>query len=89
LDISEGLGNGYEEKRVSVYVLNKKVIHVFTYYATNTDQKLKPYEWYIEHMVRGAREHRLPEEYINAILAIESIPDPDISRHEQELSIYR
>lgn len=89
LDIQEGLGNGYEEKCVFLCAHGGKKLKAVTYYATSTDPKLKPYEWYKEHVVRGAREHGLPEEYINAIATVEAIPDPDKSRHKSELSIYR
>lgn len=89
LDRKEGLGKGYGEKNVSVYTHDGKELKVITYYATSTDPELKPYEWYKEHVVRGAREHGLPAEYINAILAVEAVPDPDKTRHERELSIYR
>ena len=88
LDKKEGLKNGYEEKSVSVYAQDGKELKAVTYYATNIDPTLKPYEWYKEHVVRGAREHGLPTEYINTIAAVEAMPDPDKSRHARELSIY-
>ena len=40
-------------------------------------------------MLRGAREHGLPEDYITAIEEIQAVPDSDQCRHEKELSIYR
>ena len=89
LDKKEGLGNGYEEKVVSVFTQDGKQLKAVTYYATNTDPSLKPYEWYKEHVVLGAREHGLPQDYIQQIEEIETIPDPDKSRHQRELSIYR
>lgn len=89
LDRKEGLRNGYDEKSVSIYTHDGNVLNAVTYYATNTDPKLKPYEWYKEHVVRGAREHGLPAEYISTIAAVEAMPDTDSSRHERELSIYR
>lgn len=88
LDRKEGLGNGYKEKTVSVYAQDGRELEAVTYYATSTDPKLKPYEWYKEHVVRGAREHGLPAEYVNTIEAAEAMLDPDYSRHEKELSIY-
>lgn len=89
LDQKEGLGNGYEEKKVIVELNGGKTIEAFSYYATNIDPQLKPFHWYKEHVVRGARENRLPEEYIQLIESIESIADPDDVRHEKELAIYR
>lgn len=89
LDRKEGLRNGYEEKNVSVIAQNGETLDAVTYYATSTDSSLKPYDWYKEHVIRGAREHGLPPEYIATIDAINSMPDPDNKRHEKELSIYR
>ena len=89
LDRHEGLSNGYEEKSVSICTRDGKELIAFTYYATNIEPELKPYEWYKEHVIRGAREHGLPADYINILLAVEVMPDPDQSRHERELAIYR
>jgi hypothetical protein len=50
---------------------------------------MKPFHWYKEHVVRGAKEHNLPAEYIKTIEAVESVPDPDPKNHGKELSIYR
>ena len=89
LDIKEGLRKGYEEKIVSVIAQNGETLDAVTYYATNIDPSLNPYDWYKEHVIRGAREHGLPPEYIATIDAINSMPDPDTERHKRELSIYR
>ena len=88
LDKKEGLGKGYEEKHVSVYSVDGEELNAVTYYATKIDPNLKPYEWYKEHVIRGAREHGLPEEYIKAIERVEAISDSDKARHEKELFIY-
>lgn len=89
LDEKESLGKGYKEKIVSVIAQNGETLDAVTYYATNIDPSLKPYDWYKEHVIRGAREHGLPPEYIATIDAINSMSDPDKKRHEKELSIYR
>ena len=89
LDIKEGLRKGYEEKIVSVIAQNGETLDAVTYYATNIDPSLNPYDWYKEHVIRGARENGLPPEYIATIDAINSMPDPDTERHKRELSIYR
>ena len=88
LDACEGLGNGYEEKDVGIYLPDGKVITANTYYATHIDPSLRPYHWYKEHVLRGAREHALPGNHIAMIEAIESVADPDPSNHTAELSIY-
>lgn len=88
LDRHEGLGNGYDEKHVSIILPQGDPVRASTYYATHIDASLSPYHWYKEHVIRGAREHALPDEHIAAIEAITSIPDPDQSNHVKELSIY-
>ncbi len=89
LDRAEGLGYGYEEKRVELTGRDGRTIRAFTYYATDIDENRKPYTWYTEHVLRGATEHALPAEYVAALEKIESIQDPDRQRHDRELSIYR
>jgi len=86
LDGIEGLGNGYAEKDVVVLSESGEAFEAVTYYATNIDGSLKPRDWYVEHVLRGAREHGLPIEYISRIEAIESIPDPE--NYEKEMAIY-
>jgi len=89
LDRKEGLGNGYEEKNVLIRVRDGSEVHAFTYYATNTDSSLKPFDWYKEHVVRGARENSFPDDYVRIIEAIEFHVDTDSKRRDKELSIYR
>ena len=88
LDRHEGLGNGYEEKQVTIILPHDEPVTATTYYATHIDASLSPYHWYKEHVIRGAREHALPDEHIAAIEAVPAIPDPDPGNHIKELSIY-
>lgn len=88
LDKEEGLGYGYGEKDVLIKLENGSSLRAFTYYATSIDPALRPLDWYREHVLRGARENALPEEYIRMIEAIEYDEDPDIERREKELFIY-
>lgn len=85
LDIYEGIG--YEIKQVTVE-MNGVVLSAFAYYATQINQELKPLHWYKEHVLRGARENELPGHYISKIEMVESIEDPDKTRHMRELEIY-
>ena len=45
---------------------------------------LRPFFWYRRHVLAGAREHGLPPNYIAAIAAVASVPEPDDRRSEQE-----
>jgi len=88
LDRAEGLGRGYDIKTVSVESRDGQLIDVATYYATHIDASLKPFHWYKTHVLVGAREHQLPDPYVQFIEGIESISDPDSIRHRSELAIY-
>ncbi len=87
LDMYEGLGSGYNVKTVSV-TINNKSFDAFTYYATSVDTSLKPYHWYKRHVLEGAKENNMPEEYIKHIDKIPALVDIDSERRERELSIY-
>ncbi len=87
LDKKEGLRSGYEEKHVTVISTSGEEYEAVTYYATNIDDSLKPCDWYKEHVLRGAQEHGLPDEYIEEIKAVDSIPDPD--NYDKEMQVYR
>jgi len=89
LDRKEGLNYGYAEKEVEVTMNNGEKLSAFTYYATNINENLKPFNWYKEHVLRGATENNFPEEYIKNIEKIEATKDPDKNRHDEEMKIYR
>ncbi|MBW9268288.1 MAG: gamma-glutamylcyclotransferase [Candidatus Thiodiazotropha sp. (ex. Lucinisca nassula)] len=88
LDWHEGLGNGYEEKQVTLLTGSADSLTAFTYYATHIDSLSKPYSWYKHHVLRGAREHQLPATYLDRIERIEAIIDPNSERHALEMAIY-
>ena len=88
LDAIEGLGYGYEEKWVSVRHQSGAQYQAATYYATRIDGALKPYSWYKNHVLVGAREATLPEDYIGGIEAVEHIEDPDSMRDEIERAVH-
>ncbi len=86
---AEGLGEGYNCKTVSVVLPDDRNIVALTYFATKIDMNLKPYHWYKQHVVYGAKESELPEWYIEKIEAIESIDDPCPIRTEKQIQMYR
>lgn len=88
LDRHEALGFGYDEKQVEA-ITEQGRFHAWMYYATRIDESLKPFHWYKDHVLIGARENSLPADYIAQIEAVESINDPKPERHERELAIYR
>ncbi|WP_404364259.1 gamma-glutamylcyclotransferase [Marinobacter sp.] len=88
LDRAEGLGWGYEQKLVDVETRDGKSLRVQMYYATDIHPSVRPFCWYSQHVLNGAREHGLPGYYIKAIEAVPADEDPKKRRHERELAIY-
>ncbi|MBY5392355.1 RES domain-containing protein [Rhizobium leguminosarum] len=83
LDKAEGLGQGYDEATITVMTADAKAVDAVTYLASDEakDDKIKPYQWYKDFVERGAREHELPEAYIQRfIVDVDAVPDPDEKR---------
>ena len=89
LDRAEGLGYGYDEKIVNVLNDSGMSFEALTYYATKMDSSLKPYSWYLNHVVIGAKEINIPAQYLDAIQSIECIEDPDENRDAKQRAMYR
>ncbi len=87
LDQVEGLGYGYEQKIIELE-LDGRQIDACTYVATDVDDGLQPFHWYKHHVLVGAREAGLADEYLTMIENVESVPDDDRRRTEQEMSIH-
>ncbi len=86
LDRAEGAGHGYQEAAV-VVLLDGVERRATTYQATDTDGSLRPYCWYRAFVVSGAREHRLPEDYIALLEAVHCIEDEDRDRHTKNIRL--
>ncbi len=90
LDEAEGLGQGYDIKDVLVLAADGSCIESYTYSATHTNENIKPYSWYVNHVLIGARETQLPDSYITInISVVESIEDNDRSRDEQQRAMHK
>jgi len=87
LDRVEGLNNGYEKQNVGMTTGAGELTAV-VYIATRKEPGLKPYAWYKEHVLRGAKEHSLPEDYVRKIETVEAIPDPNEKRVTMEMAIW-
>jgi gamma-glutamylcyclotransferase (GGCT)/AIG2-like uncharacterized protein YtfP len=88
LDHAEGLGVGYEEKRVIVTGESGVKLEAFSYYATSIDESLRPYSWYLNHVVIGARESGVPVGYLERLQSVKSIGDPDVRRDRKERALH-
>ena len=89
LDGAEGLGAGYGEKSATVLDESGQQYDLFLYVADadSFDSTLRPYSWYKRFVIDGARQHALPDEYVNAIIAIPDVEDRDRARDKRKRSI--
>lgn len=88
LDRIEGLHLGYNEMLVTIATETGESKKATTYFATKIDNTLKPYSWYLKHVLEGAIEANLPSVYISELKKIDTIKDPDSVREKEQLSIY-
>ena len=51
--------------------------------TTHIDDGLKPYHWYKNLVVLGAKHLQFPDAYVRSIEMIESVEDPDETRRKQ------
>ena len=86
--LDQAEGPGYLSREVEA-ALNGAVLSSFSYVAKEDwlERALRPYTWYLDLVVAGAREHGLPEAYVGRILAVESVPDPDSTREARNREI--
>jgi cation transport regulator ChaC len=72
LDSHEGLGNGYDEKAVALISTNGMSLRAVTYVASTEaiDDKLQPFDWYRAFVIEGAKEHGLPQDYIDTHITL-------------------
>lgn len=86
LDRAEGRGAGYDHIEVTALDTEGGSLNGLTYLAhlDHNDDHLKPYGWYRDLVIEGAREHGLPQDYVEGwIKAIEAIEDPDLRDAEK------
>lgn len=88
LNAFEDLGRGYAEVRVTVTFNDERKLQAFAYRALQCDTSLRPYDWYLCHLIEGAVEHRLPRAYRDRLATTTTIVDPDPQRAARELSVY-
>ena len=75
LDGIEGLGAGYAETVLSIPGFGNCATYVAE--PSHVDAALHPYDWYRELVLLGARYHNFPARYLDPILALQTLPDPD------------
>lgn len=88
LDRYEGHGVYYGRAEVEIARPDGSLVRAYTYRALDIETGHRPYDWYKEHVVRGALEHGLPSAYVAVLEAVPAEVDPDTGRRSRELSIY-
>lgn len=88
LDRAEGLGAGYDIATVEAETPHGEHVAAFTYIATDLDDSLVPFDWYLNHVLRGALDHGLPRQYCDALRTVPTMTDPDTARAEREQAIH-
>ncbi len=85
LDRIEGVGQGYRHQ--ALLLPGQGAPSAFLYVATRCDLNLRPFHWYREHVLQGARELGLPRDYQAAIAAIPCRADPDPRRRHAQYAL--
>jgi hypothetical protein len=78
LDEFEGLGAG-----------GSVAATVYRARPDRIDTAGRPYDWYREHVLVGAREHGLPAQYVETIESVPVVRDPDEARRDREFAVSR
>lgn len=78
LDAAEDLGVGYRLRHLQVHREGCGLC-VFCYVAVEgtIDNSSRPFRWYRDIVLHGARQHAFPEDYLAAIAAEQVVEDPD------------
>ena len=93
LDRIEGRGRGYERLETVdvISTAGRRQISVTTYLAEDhhTDQNLRPFDWYLALVVRGAERAGLPADYCRWLAATpaQADPEPDRKTRQEALAI--
>ncbi|WP_440055042.1 gamma-glutamylcyclotransferase family protein [Pseudoalteromonas sp. T1lg65] len=82
-------GERYDCVELPVKSVTGESLEVYSYVANTFVEQQLPFDWYVRHVLSGAREHNFPAHYIGAIDSHPTIQDPDLNRVHRELSIYR
>lgn len=84
LDQFEGLGYGYNEKIVAIDLPSGDQMEAQMYYAVPAaiSINLLPYTWYMDFIIAGAQDYKLPHDYITQLQRFETQEDSDITRLE-------
>lgn len=88
LDDAEELGFGYDATTLTVCGKDGPVAaHAYVAAPGYRDSARVPYDWYKRFVVTGAKEHNLPEAYIETLSQFQTQPDPNAARAQSNAAI--
>lgn len=89
LDRFEGLGEHYDWKTVRVRTREGGDVEAGMYVAAPRwiAAGARPWRWYLDHVLAGARQHGLPEDYVAELERTPADDDPDRGRHARESAL--
>ena len=88
LDEIEGCGYGYRRLEVQVQgAAGPLAAFTYTAEACEAVHACAPYDWYLDFVLDGAREHGLPWEYLTALSAQPVRTDRDARRAQRERAV--
>jgi len=80
--------SGYDDESIVVVAGSRLIAaQIYTARAESIDESLLPFTWYHRFVIHGARQHRLPDEYIRQLQAIASVADLDCEREQRNSRI--
>lgn len=79
--LDEHEGHGYQPRPVLVHTGLRR-IRALTYIAPADflDEALRPYDWYLDFVIAGARQHGLEQYYVDALGRVSPVTDRDRQR---------
>lgn len=81
LDEIEGVGRGYHSERITLAQFGD--CHVYVAEHTHVVEGLEPFDWYLELVLAGCRWQGFPDDYVEYIAAVSTVPDPDVARRKE------
>ncbi len=82
LDTAEG--PGYRDIQIQVATSHGEVsAHMYVALPNFIDDSLVPYSWYKDFVIEGAKEHTLPEIYVQTLMELYAKSDPDKKREQR------
>jgi cation transport regulator ChaC len=87
LDEAEGLHRGYRDEILTV-IGGEATHRALAYVATDKRPGLPVFDWYLEHVLRGASDNGLPREYVESLRRIPTVVDGDRGRAAKERALY-